>query len=237
MHEPPTTPPAAEQPPAAPPEQPAAASQEQVDQLLAEVQALRERVAKPVRPADAQGIPERPESLPDYAGEWPKQGGVDGPQPWDLRAQGLKVGTDDSGSTTVIDPHSGHVVELDAGGTDTISPIVPAHGRPPLSSGSAGSAVLELGALLADIGYPNSVSKGLNPYGIFDESIAGAVERFRYDFDVKEDPSQFTRDKDANAASHVLAYTWEAILRAAKRARDEHQVDGRQLDHPQPVAV
>ena len=184
--------------------------------------------------AAALNTPKPPDNLPNYAADWPQKGGLDAPQPWDLRQLGLTTGTADDGTVTVSSPHTGDVVQLAPGGVDTISPIVPAHGRPVLTGGSVGPDVIELGVLLGLLGYDNSVSRGENPQGVYDDSIDAAVEGFRRDYDVQEDPSQFARDRANNARSHVAAWTWEAVLRAASRVQDELQADGRTQTFARP---
>jgi peptidoglycan hydrolase-like protein with peptidoglycan-binding domain len=184
----------------------------------------------PTPAAAAINTPKPPDNLPNYAEEWPQKGGLgDVPQPWDLHNLGLAIGTADDGTVTVSSPHTGQVVQLAPGAPDTISPIVPIHGRPMLTSGSAGDDVVELGQKLGLLGYDNSISKGLNPNGVFDDSIAGAVDAFRRDYDVAEDPSQFPRNARENAASHVGPWTWEGLLRVTKRITDLQATDGRQV--------
>lgn len=85
--------------------------------------------------------------------------------------------------------------------------------RPTLSSGSGGEPVAELASLLHELGYETSISHGENPFSVLDGSIMAAVERFRSEHGVEEDPSGF-RDR-AEAAQHVGPWTWEALLRAA----------------------
>jgi hypothetical protein len=236
---PPPQPPAQEPPASARADSPSGDTAELLERLRQLEEQLAERDQQkpagvgfgPAQAASEPDVPKPPEQLPDYAGEWPAKGGLDGPQPWDLHNLGLKVGTADDGSVTVTSPHTGGIVQLQPGAPDTVSPIVPAHGRPPLGPGSASPAVRELGELLAVLGYETSVSRGQNPQGNFDESIAAAVDRFRTDYGVEEDPSQFPRDGRANAQSHVLAWTWEAILRAAGREREAAESDRRQLAH------
>lgn len=58
-------------------------------------------------------------------------------------------------------------------------------GRAVLTSGSAHDDVHELGRLLADAGYENSVSRGENPFGIVDETILAACQLFRQARDVE----------------------------------------------------
>jgi hypothetical protein len=91
------------------------------------------------------------------------------------------------------------------------------HSRKPiLTSGSGGEPVNELASLLHELGYQTSISRGENSFSILDDSIMGAVQRFRSEHGVEEDPSGF-RDR-AEAASHVGPWTWEALLRATGRA-------------------
>lgn len=241
---PPSTPPA-DQPPASAPADAVAAAQPPDDPRDAQIAALEERLqqleANRAMPGTALGfgaavqptqvnVPKPPENLPDYAADWPQKGGLDGPQPWDLRAFGIAVGVDtETGAVTFSSPHTGEVVTLAPGAPDTISPIVIAHGRPMLTSGSSDPRVNELGQLLGLLGYSNSVSEGKNPQAIVDETVMGAVDGFRRDYGVEEDPSQFPRDGKNNAQSHVGPWTWEAILRAGKRLTDQVEADGRQL--------
>lgn len=186
-----------------------------------------------------------PRRLPDYANDWPKRGGFgdDVPQPWDLDAQGIVAAAPASGDPSVAQPITvladGEQIELAPGAPNVIAPIVLDHGRPILASGSidlgpgpaVAGAVTELGQLLALIGYPNSVSRGQNHLGIVDDSIMGAVEKFRDDFDVREDPSGWQRNGRVNAQTHVGPWTWEAILRVAERIEADSDEDRRHLTH------
>jgi hypothetical protein len=141
----------------------------------------------------------------DYA-SWPVKGGTDAPQPWDLAGQG-------------IPPHE---LQLEPGAPNTVAPIVVDHGMPILTSGSGGPEVHELGRLLAGLGYETSVSRGENPFGILDPTVLAAVERFRQDYGVEEDPTGFGGNHDAGrvtARNHVGPWTWEALIRAAERER------------------
>jgi peptidoglycan hydrolase-like protein with peptidoglycan-binding domain len=109
------------------------------------------------------------------------------------------------------------------GGGDTVSPIVPRAGLELLTYGSQGPAVRDLAVRLGELGYSNSISRGSvdNAFNVYDESVASAVEAFRRDYDVAEDPSQFGRDPRASAISHVGPWTTEAILRASDRERED----------------
>jgi hypothetical protein len=141
--------------------------------------------------------------------DWPQKGD-DRAQPWDLDALGISK-TDR---------------ELEDGARDTVSPVVIRHSCPILVSGSADPIVGDLGRRLALIGYANSVSEGANPFGVVDESIFNAVERFREDYGVEEDPTPFggrTTAATLRAAQVIGPYTWEAILRASDRAEAEDQ--------------
>jgi peptidoglycan hydrolase-like protein with peptidoglycan-binding domain len=94
------------------------------------------------------------------------------------------------------------------------------HGRPILSGGSAGAPVFELASLLHELGYETDVTRGLNALGVLGASEMGAVERFRADYGVREDPSGFggeTEDARRIAANHVGPWTWEALLRLTGR--------------------
>jgi hypothetical protein len=139
---------------------------------------------------------------------WPQRGGMvreDGTkaaQPFDLKGHGL--------------PQPGVTRDLLPGGQpDELSPVVIAHHKPILAAGTAGSAVEELGGLLAKVGYPNSISRGQNHAFSFDDTIASAIESFKRDFHVTEDPSQFRPGE----AEHIVGpWLWEALLRAAELA-------------------
>lgn len=89
-------------------------------------------------------------------------------------------------------------------------------GKPILTSGTAGAAVEELCRLLAGAGYETSVSKGENAYSVYDPSVQAAVEQFRSDHDVEEDPSSFGAGDQGRrlAAAHVGPETWTALLDA-----------------------
>lgn len=86
------------------------------------------------------------------------------------------------------------------------------HSRATLTSGSAGPDVAELCELLRRLGYETSYSQGENPFAILAASELAAVERFRSDYGVQEDPSAFAAHE---AANHVGPWTWEALNRAA----------------------
>jgi peptidoglycan hydrolase-like protein with peptidoglycan-binding domain len=255
MNEQPTSPDPAAQPgtgpqtpPQAPPTPPAADPRDdaiaQLRAELDEIKAQRSLPATPTLPSGpgsavpTLGVPEPPDGLPDYGADWPQLGGMKldsgepAPQPWDHRERGLVVSTSDDGVTTIASPHTGEHTTIAAGAANHVSPIVPVHGRPllgPLSSDPV--AVGELGRLLATIGYATSVSEGRNPQGVVDESITAAVERFRQDFGVQEDPSAWPVDGERQARLHVGAWTWEALLRAAQRVRDAAAGDGRVIEH------
>jgi peptidoglycan hydrolase-like protein with peptidoglycan-binding domain len=86
-----------------------------------------------------------------------------------------------------------------------------------LTSGSADPAVHELGRQLAELGYTNSVSEGLNPYGIVDETVLQAVRDFRHDHDVLEDRQAIPGPVEEQAR-WIGPETWQAL--DAARAAD-----------------
>jgi peptidoglycan hydrolase-like protein with peptidoglycan-binding domain len=140
--------------------------------------------------------------------DWPQKGDEDRAQPWDLDA--LNVPKSDR--------------ELDDGARDTVSPVVIRHAYPVLASGAASPAVAELGRRLADLGYDNSVSEGANPFNVVDDSVLSAVDRFRSDYGVQEDPTPYGGTNTAaqlRAALHIGPYTWEAVLRASDRIDED----------------
>lgn len=142
----------------------------------------------------------------EHYSDWPSRDG-DLPQPWDHRALNLTNAERD------------HLDQTKAGAANTVSPIVVSHGKPVLTSGSSDSSVQELGRILGELGFPNSVSDGDNPFGIVDNSVMRAVYAFRDAYGVQEDPSGFGGDTPSGrelAAAHIGAWTWEAVLRAGE---------------------
>lgn len=132
--------------------------------------------------------------------------GYDGPQPWDHQALGVHHEAQD----------------LEPGKPNTVSPTV-SHTYPILTSGSAHPCIHEIGRKLADLGYPNSVSEGRNPFGHVDESILSAVDAFRSAHNVQEDPTGFGGNTPAGrqtAAAHIGPWTIEGILRAHHHHQD-----------------
>lgn len=141
---------------------------------------------------------------------WPSRD-YDGPQPWDHDALGISredrenVGSDEN----------------------TVTPTI-SHTNPILTSGSAHPVVHELGRKLGALGFPNSVSRGQNPFGTVDESVLSAVNSFRAQYNVEPDPSGFGGNTPAGrnlAAAHLDPWTVEGILRAYedrdRETRDE----------------
>lgn len=144
-----------------------------------------------------------PAREPHPVDSWATEG-YDGPQPWDHKALG-------------IDPAA--IQALEPGEENTVTPVVH-HSYPILTSGSAHPVVQELGRKLAALGYPNSVSRGTNPFGSVDDSILAAVDQFRSRHGVAEDPSGFGGQTPAgrrNADAHIGPWTIEGILQAHAR--------------------
>jgi hypothetical protein len=135
----------------------------------------------------------------DLLDGWPQKG-YTGPQPWDHDKLGIPRELRDSiGSNR-----------------NTVTPTI-THTLPILTSGSAHPCVHELGRKLGELGFPNSVSQGENPFGSVDQSVLSAVGSFRAQYGVEPDPSAFggaTPQGKALAASHLDPWTVEAILRA-----------------------
>jgi hypothetical protein len=151
----------------------------------------------PLASVDSPAAEPAPAS-PDKFADWPVKGGNGEAQPWDLSAHGIDPRDEDAEV----------LVEVRVG-------------LPLLTHGSQGPEVRELGQRLGELGYENSVTRGANPYGVYDDSVHAAVEGFRRDYDVAEDPSAFVRDPKAQSASHTGPWTQEAILRASDRARED----------------
>ncbi len=130
--------------------------------------------------------------------------GYDGPQPWDHRALGILAQRDEL------------LNERSPGASNDVSPTI-SHQHPILASGSAHPVVHELGRKLSELGHPNSVSRGENPFGAVDESIMTAVAAFCSQYGVQEDPSGFGGNTPAGrllAAAHIGPWTIEGILTA-----------------------
>lgn len=148
-------------------------------------------------------------SLRAQYADWPQKNDTRA-QPWDLDALGV--------------PPSDRDAVRDSPLPNTISPIVIGHRMPILSSGSGMGdswAVNELARRLHVLGYQTSSSAGRNPWGVLDDSIMTAVEQFRQDHGVEEDPTGWGGNTHASrekAAAHVGPWTWEALIRASDRA-------------------
>jgi len=164
--------------------------------------------------------------------DWPKKGGIDAPQPWDLRGQGYDVGRDDeTGAVTLTHRESGKITRVEPGDPDPVKPIIVGHDRPNLAPGSQGGEVHELAQLLAELGYPNKISRGENPLNLYDESVEAAVQQFREDYDIAEDPASY-RGRQAQANVTAGPYTWEAAFRAVGRQRAAQEKDERRWRIP-----
>lgn len=134
--------------------------------------------------------------------------GYDGPQPWDSKALGISDSDREA---------------LDPGAPNTVTPTV-SHQHPILTSGSAHPVIHELGRKLADLGFPNSVSRGTNPFGSVDESVMSAIDQFRSRNGVQEDPSGFGGNTPAgrtSAAAHIGPWTIEGILTAHRHHQEQ----------------
>lgn len=135
--------------------------------------------------------------------DWPQPGDTR-PQPWDLDAAGV--------------PEEDR--KLAPGARDTASPVVIRHSYPIVSLGSQGSVVSDLAGRLHLLGYESDITRGENKFSSLTESVMGAVDKFREDYNVQEDPTPFggnTAKARERAAAIVGPYTWEAILRASER--------------------
>lgn len=145
----------------------------------------------------------------------PRQAYADWPQPNDQRAQPWEnEGVSREDRDKLLD---------NPGTPDTASAIVIGHSMPILSSGSGGeqaSFVRELGRRLNILGYTTSIGTNVNPWANCDESVMGAVERFREEHNVQEDPTAWGGNTAAGrqrADAHIGPWTWEAIIRASDR--------------------
>lgn len=135
--------------------------------------------------------------------DWPQKGDSR-PQPWDLDAVGIPK----------------HERELADGAPNTVSPVVVRHSFPILANGEAGNVVRELASRLNILGYTTDIAEGKNPFSILTEKVMAAVESFREDYGVAEDPTPYggnTEHARTRAARTVGPFTWEALIRASER--------------------
>ena len=160
-----------------------------------------------------------PQAQPDQAtpaasvkaayADWP-QPGDQREQPWDHQKAGVTREQQDA----LLD---------EPGSPNTASPIVIGHSMPILSSGSGGDqswAVAELARRLKILGITTSVGTAQNPFAVLDQSVMSAVERFREEHNVHEDPTAFGGNTSAGrqrASAHIGPWTWEAVIRASER--------------------
>ncbi|MFL5910763.1 MAG: hypothetical protein ACJ768_09385 [Gaiellaceae bacterium] len=181
----------------------------EADKQRAVAAALEQQAGQRPAPAAAANVDLAELSQHDrrekYA-DWPARDGdaSELPQPWDLPALGLRNEMRDFEE------------QAKPGSRNTVSPIVIHHGRPLLTYGSSDPGVQELGRILGELGFDNSVSDGHNPFGSVDNTVMAAVYAFRDAYNVQEDPSGFggnTPDGRQLAAAHIGPWTWEAILR------------------------
>lgn len=143
-------------------------------------------------------------SLRRQYADWPQKDDQR-PQPWDLDTLGIPKADRD----------------LEPGSPNTIAPIVIRHRCPTLGSGAAGPMVADLAVRLHALGYATSIARGENPYAVLDHSVLTAVETFRREYGVEEDPTPYggrSNQAVAEAASYVGPYTWEALIRVSDRA-------------------
>jgi hypothetical protein len=213
---PPTSPPPPDTPPSSTPGASSAAATPDApntvdarDEKIRELEAqLAAAGSKPATTAPAVDLSDgSQEDRAEHFADWPKEGGMDTPQPWDHGALGLGRESQD-------------LSLAGQGQANTVAPIVVDHGRPILTSGSADQAVHELGRILGVLGFDNTVARGENPYGAVDATVMAAVHAFRAAYDVLEDPTAFGGNTPAGralAAEHIGPWTWEAILRAGEQ--------------------
>ena len=95
------------------------------------------------------------------------------------------------------------------------------HDRGLLIVGSAGDDVYEVAAALARLGYPTSISRGENPQNLFTEAEREAVNSFRRDYGIEEDPA-LTK---ASTPDVVGPWTWEALFRLVEQQAIEAEAE------------
>lgn len=164
----------------------------------------------PVTPPAAAAPPAATATTPAKAyADWP-QSNDDRAQPWDA----AKNGTSREDRDKLLD---------NPGSPNTVSPIVITHSMPILTAGSGGDqswAVRELARRLHVLGYQTDVGTTNNPFATVTSSVLGAVEHFREEHNVEEDPTAFGGNTSAGrerARSHIGPWTWEAVIRASER--------------------
>lgn len=86
-----------------------------------------------------------------------------------------------------------------------------------LSPGMTGPEVVELAALLGQLGYGSSITSGQNPHAIFDDSLVRALGEFGREYGVEEDPAVLR----ARTPDTVGPWTWEALVRAVHKKSSE----------------
>ena len=91
------------------------------------------------------------------------------------------------------------------------------HGHGFIASGEAGEDVELACRLLAYAGYETSVSRGENPLAVWGESERQAVDAFRRDYGIEEDPAVVS----ATVTGVVGPWTWEALYRVGRRPAAE----------------
>lgn len=97
---------------------------------------------------------------------------------------------------------------------DTEANQEPAEGMPILASGSAGASVTRLCQQLAKAGFETPVSRGENPLAVLGAGELTAVQAFRRERGVSEDPSAFSGGA-VQAERCVGPWTWTALLEVA----------------------
>jgi len=102
-------------------------------------------------------------------------------------------------------------------GSDGIS-----HHQPTLTTGSQGTAVVELVRLLKNLGYAtNTIAQGTNYQNVLDLSVIADVRRFCADHDVANDPAEWVgREQPPQVfqETHIGPYIWEALYRLQPKA-------------------
>jgi hypothetical protein len=79
--------------------------------------------------------------------------------------------------------------------------------------GASGPEVVELGALLGALGYGSSITSGRNPHGVYDDSVAAALQQFCSDYGAAEDPVVLR----ARTADTCGPWLWETLTRAVAK--------------------
>lgn len=94
--------------------------------------------------------------------------------------------------------------------------------RPVLTAGTQHEDVHQLGRLLADAGYENSVSRGENPFGLVDETLLTAANAYRIAQGV-EPETDIPGVPEHEQQRWIGPVLWEALVPTDESESDEQR--------------